>query len=222
MTNHNNNRRVRRRLGTVITAVGTLLMLAACVVYAYARWDDHRAAASAGAALLAIEARLSEDEETAPADDDTAGAAARGEPEEADAAPAYTETTVEIDGVRYLGTIHFPRRGVSLPVIADWDFDSLRVAPVRYAGSVATDDLVIAGHNYSTHFSVLHQVAIDEEIIFTDAAGREIRYVVRETEVLEPTAVEEMVTGDWDLTLFTCTFGGKTRRAVRCERVTEL
>ena len=219
MTN-NKNRRVRRRIGTVVTAAGTVLMLAACVVYAYARWDDHRAAASAGAALLAIETRLSEDEAPAPTVS-SAGAFTPDEPEEADAAPAYTETTIEIDGVCYLGTIRFPRRGLALPVIADWAFDSLRLAPVRYAGSVATDDLVIAGHNYSTHFSVLHQVETDEEIVFTDAAGREIRYVVRMTEVLEPTAVEEMVSGDWDLTLFTCTYGGKTRRAVRCERVTE-
>ena len=35
-------------------------------------------------------------------------------------------------------------------------------------------------------------------------------------ETLMPTAVEEMESGDWDLTLFTCTVGGRTRVAVRC------
>ena len=30
--------------------------------------------------------------------------------------------------------------------------------------------------------------------------------------------VEDMITGDWDLTLFTCTPGGQLRIAVRCLR----
>ena len=38
-------------------------------------------------------------------------------------------------------------------------------------------------------------------------------------EVLSPFDVEEMTTGDWDLTLFTCTVGGQSRIAVRCESV---
>jgi len=40
-------------------------------------------------------------------------------------------------------------------------------------------------------------------------------------ETLQPTAVEEMCSGDWDLTLFTCTLGGKFRVTVRCDRVEE-
>ncbi len=31
--------------------------------------------------------------------------------------------------------------------------------------------------------------------------------------------VEEMITGDWDLTLFTCTLGGQTRVTVRCQLI---
>ena len=31
-----------------------------------------------------------------------------------------------------------------------------------------------------------------------------------------PTSVQEMTDGDWDLTLFTCTVGGKSRVTVRC------
>ena len=35
---------------------------------------------------------------------------------------------------------------------------------------------------------------------------------------MDSTAIEEMVTGDWDLTLFTCTLSGQTRFTVRCIR----
>ena len=35
-------------------------------------------------------------------------------------------------------------------------------------------------------------------------------------EAIPATAPEEMESGDWDLTLFTCTVGGRTRDTIRC------
>ena len=43
-------------------------------------------------------------------------------------------------------------------------------------------------------------------------------YEVVGLDVLVPTAVEEMTAGDFDLTLFTCTYGGQSRVAVYCDR----
>ena len=40
-------------------------------------------------------------------------------------------------------------------------------------------------------------------------------------EILEPTMIEDLKAGNWDLTLFTCTLGGRTRVTVRCDRVIE-
>ena len=37
-------------------------------------------------------------------------------------------------------------------------------------------------------------------------------------EILDPTAKEEMTSGDYDLTLFTCTLDGKNRLTVRFEK----
>ena len=42
---------------------------------------------------------------------------------------------------------------------------------------------------------------------------------MKETEVLAPTDIEGMESGDWDLTMFTCTIGGKSRVTVRCDRL---
>ena len=58
-----------------------------------------------------------------------------------------------------------------------------------------------------------------DSVIFKDAAGNVFSYAVKETEVLAPTDIEGMVSGDWDLTMFTCTIGGKSRVTVRCERL---
>ena len=38
-------------------------------------------------------------------------------------------------------------------------------------------------------------------------------------ETLESTAVEDMVSEEWDLTLFTCDLSGESRITVRCLRV---
>ena len=38
-------------------------------------------------------------------------------------------------------------------------------------------------------------------------------------ETLQPTAMEEMCSGNWDLSLFTCTVDEKFRVTVRCERI---
>jgi Sortase (surface protein transpeptidase) len=58
-----------------------------------------------------------------------------------------------------------------------------------------------------------------EEILFTDVRGNVFKYNVSAMEIIEPTDVENMISGDWDLTLFTCTPGGKTRQTVRCRLV---
>ena len=59
------------------------------------------------------------------------------------------------------------------------------------------------------------------EVIFTDMDGNRFIYAVSETEQLPGTAIEEMKSGDWDLTLFTCTIGGAARVTVRCELTAE-
>lgn len=47
----------------------------------------------------------------------------------------------------------------------------------------------------------------------------DFEYEVVSLEILIPEDVEPMEEGDWDLTLFTCTIGGKTRITVRCARM---
>ena len=55
-------------------------------------------------------------------------------------------------------------------------------------------------------------------MVFTDMDGNEFVYSVLEIETLTPYSVQQMTTGDWDLTLFTCTIGGTSRVTVRCEK----
>ena len=60
-----------------------------------------------------------------------------------------------------------------------------------------------------------------DSVIFTDMDGVITSYQVVALDVLHPTAVEEMTAGFYDLTLFTCTYGGKSRVTIYCNKISE-
>lgn len=126
---------------------------------------------------------------------------------------------VEIDGYGYIGFVGIPSGQLELPVMADWSYPQLKLAPCRFSGDMYTDDLVIMAHNYDHHFGILHELRTGDRIILTDMDGETVEYEVIALDVLQSTAVEEMTAGEYDLTLFTCTYGGQSRVTVRCDRV---
>ena len=103
-----------------------------------------------------------------------------------------------------------------LPVLAQWNTADAKKAPCRYTGSVLTDDLIIAGHSYASHFGRLNRLKPGDEVIFTNAAGVAYRYQVADQELIRGTDTASMQAGDWPLTLFTCNYGGTMRVTVRC------
>ena len=62
---------------------------------------------------------------------------------------------MNIDGMNFLGILSVPSKNLELPILADYSYELLDTAPCRYSGSYDSDDLVIGGHNYRSHFSKL-------------------------------------------------------------------
>ena len=112
-----------------------------------------------------------------------------------------------------------PTLGLALPVMSDWSYEKLRIAPCRYWGSVYDDSLVILAHNYARHFGGIKDLGIGDIVQFIDADGVIYRYAVAAQETLERGDVAAMTGSDYDLTLFTCTYGGRQRVTVRLNRV---
>ncbi len=195
----------------VMLGAGLLLIAAALALAAYNVIDAQRAARSAAQALEALSQT-------------TAVSAAEPEEASADDAPAYLADpempmpTVSFDGNDYIGRVDIPSLGLSLPVISEWSYPRLKIAPCRYTGSAYLDNLIIAAHNYSSHFGNLNRLNTGDTVTFTDVDGNQFTYAVSLIEDLPGTAIEEMQAGEWDLTLFTCTLGGRSRVTVRCER----
>ena len=131
---------------------------------------------------------------------------------------------VEIDGIKYIGILEIPKLDIELPIINELDYSELKNAPCRYSGSVYSDNLIIAGHNYKSHFGRLKELQTGDSVIFTDADGNRFTYAVETSEELAADAVDEMLdekTG-WDLTLFTCTTDGSMRKTIRCVKDNEI
>ncbi len=188
--------------------LGAVLVLAALSLFLWNDWEDSAAGASVERILPQVRRRI-EAPPTMPA----------GE------APTYPDpydpamTVAEIDGCAYIGYLSIPAAGLELPVMSEWDYARLKIAPCRYAGSTKTGDLVICAHNYDRHFGSIRHLSPGDPVYFTDMDGVVWQYKVDVVDVLVPTEVEDMTAGDYDLTLFTCTYGGASRVTVRCERV---
>ena len=198
----------------VMLGAGLLLIAAALALAAYNVIDAQRAARSAAQALEALSQT-------------TAVSATDPEQASADDAPAYLADpempmpTVSFDGNDYIGRVDVPSLGLSLPVISEWSYPRLKIAPCRYTGSAYLDNLIIAAHNYGSHFGNLNRLNNGDTVTFTDVDGNQFTYAVSLIEDLPGTAIEEMQAGEWDLTLFTCTLGGRSRVTVRCERTAD-
>ena len=135
------------------------------------------------------------------------------------AVEAASTPRITVDGVSYIGILNIPSLGLELPVAADWSYDLLQKSVCVYAGSMAADNFVVCGHSYRSHFGSLQQLGNGDLVTITDAGGTIREYQVEGIETLAPEAVEEMVSSGYDLTLFTCTFGGGSRIAARCNEL---
>lgn len=120
-----------------------------------------------------------------------------------------------------IGILEIPSINLRLPVLSTWSYALLKKAPCRYTGSVYLDNMVIAAHNSKAHFKKLSNLQEGDVITFTDAVGNIFTYSVAGIEILQPEEVDDMTSGQWPLTLFTCTYGGASRVTVRCRKNTE-
>lgn len=201
---------------------GTVLIIAALSLFLYNRREARQAALQAERILPQVIGRIEENIEKRQArrDGETSDSHAAGEAEPELPDPLDPEMTVEeIGDYACIGYLSVPVLQLELPVLADWDAQRLKISPCRYTGSTRTDDLVIAGHNYAEFFGRLSDLSPGDQVYFVDMDGILTGYEVACVEVLAPTDIEGMTSGEYDLTLFTCTYDVQNRVAVRCDRV---
>ena len=198
-----------KKAGIIIMVTGAVLIFAALSLFLYNKYEDAQAGQAAENLLQDVRSVI---EETT---------SAPSEPRELPSSEPLDSsmTVVEIDGYGYIGYLSIPDLSLELPIMDQWDYTRMKIAPCRHFGSTKTDDLVIAGHNYASHFGALRTLKRGARVDFTDMDGVEHNYEVIYLDTLAPTDVEVVQDSDYDLVIYTCTPGGKTRETVFCNRI---
>ena len=217
---------MKRRAGMICMILGAVLIGAALSLFLYNEWDSARAEERAEQVLEQMQKQTEDDAAEEETENENLGGEETERTEQENTladTDDFGEKIISIDGNEYIGWISIPSISLELPVMAQWSEEGLKTAPGRYAGSLAEDNLVIAGHNYRRHFSPIKWLDPGTEVLFTDAEERVRYYEIEETEELLPDQVDAMITktekDTWNLTLFTCTTSGQARCAVRCRRI---
>lgn len=198
---------MKNKRGYIFMFLGVLLVIGAAVLSFYNYYDDRRAGEETSEVYDQLYDLIEENMQQA---DSSKGNA-----------PVLTEDmkTETVNGREYIGVISIPAMNVELPVQSSLNDEKLRYSPCRYKGSIPEGSFIIAAHNYKTHFGRLGTLSAGDEVIFTDVDGHSYHYTVMETYYLNSSSVDEMeASGNWDLTLFTCTYGNRQRITVRCIR----
>jgi len=194
----------------IFIRIGIAFIVAAILLTVYNYIDQYRAGRAAEKAIALLETQINE------------AVSLYDEVQGDQVIPDYMLNpdmdlpVINIDGADYAGMLSIPALSLKIPVIRDWSYPGLKKAPCRYTGTPYKRNMILAGHNYSSHFGRLKELQYGDKVQFTDVDGNTFTYSVAAMDVLMPTAVEEMEVGDWDLTLFTCTIGGRSRVTVRC------
>ena len=111
---------MKRKIGRLCMMLGAVLILCAAGLLGYNRWDAARAEKASQEVLGELEQTMQktitehrqENETPQPVLD-----------------PAQEMTTVEVEGQDYIGVLSIPAAGLELPVMAQWSYAGLKVAP---------------------------------------------------------------------------------------------
>lgn len=197
---------MKSKIGIILMTLGAMFVTAALSLAVYNIYTDRQAEKNSGDVLIKLEEEISQRSETS-------SIILNNETDEKEA------VSIAINNNEYIGIINIPSINIKLPVLKEWNYDNLDIAPCRYNGSITEGGFIIAAHNYSGHFGKLKNLVLDDEIYFTDTNGKAHIFYVDLIETINGNQPDKMLAGEWDLTLFTCNFDGTARVTIRCKKV---
>lgn len=213
-----------KKAGIAIVTLGAVLIVSALLLFLYNQREADMAGQEAESLMSDLESWM-QGRNTEPVTETTGESTDPAATEETETTEPTLELempVVRINGYAYVGYVEIPVLELKLPVLSEWNYDRLQIAPCRQHGSSRTDDLVIAAHNYSTHFGRLKELSEGDTVIFTDMDGIVNSYSIAKIDTVDPYDVDSVLNSDFDLVLYTCTVGGKTRVTVFCNRAEEI
>ena len=204
--------KMRKGFGICCIALGICCLIASVGFIVHNNWEEETAQNSSKNILQDIQENILDIKHEESISEDIE----RDESEEISIDIPQEMLATQVDGYDCIGILSIPVLELELPVLTDWSYAKLKIAPCHYFGSYYEKNFVIAAHNYQSHFGRLSDLQPKDLILFTDISGTVHCYEVVLLETLPADATEEMITSGFDLSLYTCTPGGANRITVRC------
>lgn len=126
----------------------------------------------------------------------------------------------------YESVLSIPKLSIEYPVLTDTTDELLKISLNKFWGGSpnSVGNYCIVGHNYKSGkmFGKLSQIQTGDLVRLTDLSGNTVDYKVYNKYVVYPEDVactSQITNGLKEMTLITCTNGGKQRLIVKCREV---
>lgn len=126
----------------------------------------------------------------------------------------------------YESILSIPSLGIEYPVLLETSEELLKISINKFWGGSpnSVGNYCIVGHNYKSGkmFGKLSQMKSGDTIKLTDLSGKTLEYKVYDRYVVDPENVactSQITNGLKEVTLITCTNGGKQRLIIKCREV---
>ena len=127
----------------------------------------------------------------------------------------------------YESILNIPSLGIEYPVLTETTDELLKISINKFWGGSpnSVGNYCIVGHNYKSGkmFGKLSQINNGDIVKLTDLSGNTVNYKVYNKYVVYPEDVSctsQITNGLKEMTLITCTNGGKQRLIVKCREAT--
>ena len=123
--------------------------------------------------------------------------------------------------------LNIPSLGINYPVLSDSTVELLKISLNKFWGGEpnSVGNYCVVGHNYDgkdIFFGKLHKLENGDIVELQDKTGKTLQYKVYNKFIVQPDDVactSQLTNGKKEMTLITCSDGGKTRLIVKCREV---
>ena len=145
---------MKRKIGRLCMVLGAVLILCAAGLLGYNRWDAARAEKASQEVLGELEQTMQKTITEHQQENETAAPQPVLD-------PTQEMTTVEVEGRDYIGVLSIPAVERELPVMAQWSYAGLKIAPGRSQLRNALQPHQVADHRQFSLFYGCRRSALE-------------------------------------------------------------
>ena len=137
-----------------------------------------------------------------------------------------TEIDEEINGYKVIGIIKIPKIDLEYPILETTTVETLNLSITKFWGKEINEigNVTLAGHNNlsGVKFGKIKKLKAGDIIELTDIQNVTLKYEIFKTYVIDPNDISCILPeqeGTREITLITCTTGGKNRYIVKARQI---